>query len=88
MRLRVRSLPLLSGLRIRRCCDCGVGRRRGSDPALLRLWRRLAATAMIRPLAWEPPYAAGAAQEMAKRQKKNKQTKDIYTWKICNYMEY
>ena len=46
--------------------SCGVGRRRGSDPALLWLWRRLVATAPIRPLAWEPPYAARAAQEMAK----------------------
>ena len=26
------------------------------DPALLWLWRRLAATALIQPLAWEPPY--------------------------------
>ena len=41
-------------------------------PALLWLWCRLAATALIRSLAWEPPYPAGAAQEMAKRQ--NKQT--------------
>ena len=41
------------------------------DPALLWLWRRPAATAPIRPLAWEPPYATGAAQEIAKRQKKN-----------------
>ena len=40
------------------------------DPALLWLWRRLAATALIRPLAWESPYAVGAAQEMAKRQNK------------------
>ena len=31
------------------------------------LWHRLAATAPIQPLAWESPYAAGAAQEMAKR---------------------
>ena len=29
-----------------------------SDPALMRLWRRLAAAALIRPLAWERPYAA------------------------------
>ena len=50
--------------------SCGVGRRRGSDPALLRLWRRLAATAPVRLLSWEPPYAPGAAQEIAKRQKK------------------
>ena len=31
------------------------------DMALLWLWRRLAATTPIRPLAWEPPYAVGAA---------------------------
>ena len=31
------------------------------------------ATAPIQPLAWEPPYAAGAAQEKAKRQKNKKQ---------------
>ena len=70
MRLQVRSLPLLSGLRIRRCCGCGVGCRHGSDPTLLWLWRRPAATALIRPLAWEPPYAVGVVQDMAKRQKK------------------
>ena len=29
------------------------------------------ATGPIGPLAWEPPYATGAAQEMAKGQKKN-----------------
>ena len=44
---------------------CGVGCKRGSDPALLWLWRRPAAMAPIGPLAWEPPYALGAAQEMA-----------------------
>ena len=56
--------------------SCGVGCRRGSDPALLWLWHRLVATAPIQPLAWEPPYAAGAAQEIAKRQKnKNKNKK-------------
>ena len=47
----------------------GIGHRRGLDPALLWLWHRLAATAPIRPLAWEPPYAMGVAQEKAKRQK-------------------
>jgi len=52
--------------------SCGVCCRCGSDPALLWLWRRPVATALIRPLAWEPPYAVGAAQEMAKRQKKKK----------------
>ena len=47
--------------------SCGVGHRRHSDPALLWLWCRLAATASIRPLAWEPPCAAGVALEKAKR---------------------
>ena len=55
--------------------SCGIGRRRGLDLALLWLWRRLVATALIGPLAWETPYAAGAAQEMAKRQKKKKKQK-------------
>ena len=41
--------------------SCGVGRRCGSDPVLLWLWCRPAAAAPIRPLVWEPPYAAGAA---------------------------
>ena len=47
--------------------SCGVGRRCGSDLALLWLWCRPAAAAPIRPLAWELPYAAGVA---LKRQKK------------------
>ena len=51
--------------------SCRVGCRRGSVPVLLWLWQRPVATAPIQPLAWEPPYAAGAALEMAKRQKKN-----------------
>ena len=61
--------------------SCGVGHRRGSDPTLLWLRRRALATAPIRPLAWEPPYAAGAAQEIAttttttKRQKTKKKKK-------------
>ena len=33
------------------------------DLVLLWLWWRPAAIALIRPLAWEPPYAAGAALE-------------------------
>ena len=43
----------------------GVGLRGGLDLALLWLWFRAVATALIQPLAWEPPYAAGAAQEIA-----------------------
>ena len=50
----------------------GVGRRCGSDPMLLWLWHRQVATALIRPLGWEPPCAAGAALEKAKKQNKQK----------------
>ena len=46
--------------------SCGVGRRRGSDPELLCLCHRLAATAPIRPLAGEPPYAKGTALKSKK----------------------
>ena len=55
--------------------SCGVGHRRGSNPEVLWLWHRLAATAPIRPLAWEPPYASGAALKKAKRQKGKKKKK-------------
>ena len=37
--------------------SCGVGRRLGSDLVFLWLWCRPVATALIRPLAWKPPYA-------------------------------
>ena len=46
--------------------SCGVGCRLPSDPVLLWLWCRLVATARIRPLAWEPPYAVGVALEKEK----------------------
>ena len=55
--------------------SCGVGRRRSSELALLWLWCRPAATAPIGPLAWEIPYATGAALEKAKRLKKKKERK-------------
>jgi len=37
---------------------------------LLWLCCRLAATALLGPLAWEPPYATGAALKRQKREKK------------------
>ena len=47
--------------------SCGVGHRRGLDPMLLWLWCRLAAAALIGPLAWEPPYAEDAALKRKKK---------------------
>ena len=49
--------------------SCGVGRRCGSDPALLWLWCRPAAVAQIRPLAWERPYATSVALKRPKKKK-------------------
>ena len=66
MRLRVRSLALLSGLGSGVAMSCGIGQRRGSDLA----WRRLAAVAPIGPLAWE--HAMGAALKRQKDKKKKK----------------
>ena len=48
----------------------GVGRRRGLDLVWLWLWRRLAATALIPSLAWEPPYAMGVALKILKKKDK------------------
>ena len=60
----------------------GAGHRLSSDPELLWLWRRPAAVAPILPLAWEPPYATGAAQGEKKQNKtegSHKWEKDINT---------
>ena len=50
--------------------SCGVGHRCGLDLVLLWMWCRPAATALIGPLAWEPPYALGTALKRLKDQKK------------------
>ena len=56
--------------------SCGVGPRRGSDLALLWLWCRLAAVALIEPLAWEPPYATSVALEKKERKGKERKEKE------------
>ena len=55
MRLQVQSLALLSRLRIWNYHE---------------LWHRPAATAPIRPLAWEPPYAVGEALQKQHKSKR------------------
>ena len=50
--------------------SCDVGCRCGLDPELLLLWCRLAAAALIRPLAWELTYAMGVALKKTKKKKK------------------
>ena len=83
MRLRVRSLALLSGLGIWRCRELWYRLQTLLGSRIAVLWRRLAATAPIRPLAWELPYAVGAAQEIAKRPKKKK----IYIFVLQKQLE-
>ena len=46
-----------------------VGHRGGSDPELLWLWCSLTAVALIQPLAWELPFAVGAALKKSKKKK-------------------
>ena len=65
--------------------SCGVSRRCSSDPVLL--WRRLAATAPIKPLVWEPPYAVGAALEKAKKDQKKKKKKFLESSKHIEGIE-
>ena len=62
MRLWVRSLASLSGLRIQICHElwCRSQAQLGSGVAV----------APTRPLAWEPPYATGAA--LKRQRQKNK----------------
>ena len=57
--------------------SCGVGHRRGSDPSLLWLWCMPAAVALIGPLAWEHPYAAGAALKSQKKKTNKKLSSDL-----------
>ena len=61
--------------------SCSVGRRCSSNPSLLWLWYRLAATAPIRPLDWESPYASGAA---LKRQKTKKNSWKENLWLLIH----
>ena len=50
----------------------GIGRRLSSDLGLLGLWLWLEAAALIGPLAWKLPYAAGTAVKKKKRRRKSK----------------
>ena len=52
--------------------SCGVGCRCGSDSTLLWLWCRPVATAPIRPLVWELPYAMGGALKRPKKKERKK----------------
>ena len=59
--------------------SCNVGHRRGLNPELL--WCRSAFVAPSWPLAWEGPYASGAAlKSRKKKKKKDKQGWHLNIW--------
>jgi len=60
---------------------CGVVCRHGSD--MTWLWRRPAAVALIGPLAWKPPHAAGAALKSKKKKKKKVKKKERMSARGC-----
>ena len=67
--------------------SCGVGLRCSSDPAVLWLWCRPVVTAPVGPLAWDPPYAMGAAiKKKTKRPKKL--FLSIYFWAAINVIVF
>ena len=65
----------------------GVGCRHGWDPELLWLWCRPVATALIRPLAWGPPYAERVALEKAKKKKKEEKERNNRPKDLTLYLE-
>ena len=67
MRMWVRSLASLSGLKILHCHKL-QHRLHSLDPVLPWLWHRPAAAAPIWPLAWELPSAAGVAVKKKRKE--------------------
>ena len=63
-------LALLRGLRSSIAVSCGVGHRHGSDLALLWLWRRLAATALIQPPSLGTSICHTCSPKTTKKKKK------------------
>jgi len=75
MRMSILSLALLSELRIWRCRELWCRSQTQLGSVWLWLWCMLAVTALIRPLAWEPPNAVGAAPKRQKTKDKEKKKK-------------
>ena len=68
--------------------SCGVGCRCGSELVLvlLWLWHRLAAVAPIRPLAWELPYAEGAAVKKNIKKEEKHCFSSHKLWSSCDWI--
>ena len=68
MRMQVQSLALLSWLRFGVVSSCSMGCRCVLDLVVPSLWHRPIDEALIQLLAWELPYAAGAALKRTNKQ--------------------
>ena len=64
----------------------GVGRRCGWDLALLWLWRKPVATALIPRLDWEFPYPAGGALKRQKKKKDKKRKKENHAIGLTGFL--
>ena len=76
MRLWVRSLALLRGVRIQRCRElwCRLQMRLGSGIAVAVAWASSCSSDSAP--SWELPYAAGAAPKSKKKKKERKKNKE------------
>ena len=61
MKMQVRSLSSLSGLKVQHCCRLQCRLQMWLGSGIAGLCRRLAAAALIRLLFWELAYATGVA---------------------------
>ena len=77
MRTKVCFLASLSGLRVLHCCElcCRLQVQLRSGIAVAVAWAADAATALIPPLAWEPPYAAGTVFKKERKKERKKEKK-------------
>ena len=65
-----------------------IGCRYGSDLALLWLWHRLATTAQIQPLTWEPPYAMGEPLKSKNKQMNKQKNKSLLDHQRNVHIDY
>ena len=82
MRVWVQSLTCSEGWGSSVDTSCGIDHRCSSEPALLWLWHSQAAAALIRPLAGELPYAAGAALK-SKKEETVGESLGAQSWASC-----
>ena len=87
MRIQIQCLAPLSRLRTLIAIICGVVCRHFLDLALLWLWHRPEAAALIQSLAWDLPYAMSVALKKKKKKKQEDKLKKIITIKFSQKMK-